>query len=524
MQRILQRNYKVIELAKMMGIRTTKCNSKEIVFTRIKRNMGCAASTINHPRRSHQSGMTNVRTYIPDLCRMDCIKSDINAMYQLLDHLKWFDTLFQSIVYRVDNDNVLLSNNAADTRMVQYPHDDIPNLYKQILEYRNDVDVLLHVRNPDIAAVAMSMHGLLPIDQSYYMLGPVTHAIGSGTGNDDVPNILGTESRLLFMEKNGVIVLGSSINEAFTRLFYAIQAAQSQVLALSIQSSVDDVIFPPLDIQNKTIQQCANFNADGEGYLEFKAWKRRYALGNVKDTSDTQYADNTFAFDEDEYELRKEVSKAYHALDTLGWTESIYQHISAIVPSNNDAMLINAYGLEFGEVTADNLMKITMNGTILYGGNSACAGSINPAGLRLHAAVHEARADANVVIHCHHPALSAISVHEKGLILDWMESGYKEWIGSVGYHAFDSLALAVDKKVLADGLFDGSNVIILRNHGILTIGKTVQDAFNRLYYTVHAAQAQIKMMTQTQQTPKQSVNQFTGDINHTLTYDPWNRF
>merc|ERR1712087_702782 len=75
-----------------------------------------------------------------------------------------------------------------------------------------------------------------------------------------------------------------------------------------------------------------------------------------------------------------------------------------------------------------------------------------------------------------------------------MDVGYRELIGSVVYHDFDTLSLAINKTVLAEGLSNGSNVILLRNHGILTIGESVEDAFNRLFYTIQTAETQIKMM------------------------------
>ena len=267
-----------------------------------------------------------------------------------------------------------------------------------------------------------------------------------------------------------------------------------KVLALSIVDDVESIILPSAEIQQITIDQALNFNAEGYGHLEFKAWKRRYLLEMADDQSSSDFEKEcTLKFSVKEELLRHDVTRAYHILDTLGWVETIYQHITAKI-DEDEAMLINAYGLEFGEVTPDNLMKVKMDGTVLYEGNSVRAGYINPAGLALHAAVHEARDDAKVVIHCHHSALSAIGVIEEGLDESLMDIGYKELTGSVVYHEFDTLSLAINKTALAEELSNGSNVVILRNHGILTVGETVEDAFNRLFYTIQAAETQIKMM------------------------------
>jgi len=164
-----------------------------------------------------------------------------------------------------------------------------------------------------------------------------------------------------------------------------------------------------------------------------------------------------------------------------------------------------------------------MNGTVLYEGNSVRRGFINPSGLALHAAVHEARADARVVMHCHNDALSAISVHKDGLSLDVMNTGYRELIGEIGYHDFDSLSLAINKTELGNLLQNGSNVILLRNHGILTIGETVKDAFNRLYYTIHTCQAQIKTMIN-QNKVRVDTNTRVCDFGSYSYHDAWSRY
>ena len=154
---------------------------------------------------------------------MQHIRHDLRAMHSLLNEFKWFDTAYHHVSYR-SNDQFL---DATESKNI-FTTQQLPTLYKQIYETRRDVNVILHVTNPDIAAIAMSKDGFLPIDQSYYMLYPVTHCLDSQ--NENVLDVLGAESKLLLIRNNGMIVLGTSIAEAFTRFFYAVRAAQSQVL------------------------------------------------------------------------------------------------------------------------------------------------------------------------------------------------------------------------------------------------------------------------------------------------------
>eukprot|EP00483_Globobulimina_turgida_P011895 UN11917 len=167
-------------------------------------------------------------------------------------------------------------------------------------------------------------------------------------------------------------------------------------------------------------------------------------------------------------------------------------------------------------------MKVRMNGSVIDGGNSVRFGQINPSGLALHAAIHTARPfDAQIVIHCHHPIISAISVYKYGLLSSSINEKYKQLIGEIAYHSFDSLSLAINKTRLANELANGSNVIILGNHGIVTIGKNVKDAFNRLYYTIQAAKIQIKTINQPR--INSSVCQVNNN-NENDYYDAWSRF
>jgi adducin len=256
-----------------------------------------------------------------------------------------------------------------------------------------------------------------------------------------------------------------------------------------------------------TIDQALNFNPVGYGYLEFEAWKRRYNIGSdfindlscnktVLDTennNDTKIMSSVSPY---ERELRTNLSNLFGMMDELGWTDTIYQHITAKI-RDTDEILINPYGVEFGDVTPENIMEVTTNGSVIHCGDEGGTGSHrrccrNPSGIALHTIIHSARADAHVVLHAHHPAISAVSVSKFGLVL--FSEHYSELLTPITYHDFDSLSLAVNATNLLRNFGQESKVLILRNHGIIVIGDTCDEAFNRMYASVRAAQIQIKMM------------------------------
>ena len=190
---------------------------------------------------------------------------------------------------------------------------------------------------------------------------------------------------------------------------------------------------------------------------------------------------------EQEWQTRVDLAACYRLVADMRWGDLIYTHISAKVPGT-DHYLVNAFGLAFDEVTASNLVKVDLEGNILddtpYG--------INPAGFTIHSAIHEVRHDAQCVIHLH--TLATISVASvKGGLKPWSQYSMFS-LPSLSYHSYEGLAVDdSEKKRLQDDLGD-TNHMLLPNHGGLTLGPTVGDAFMRFYDLQRACEIQLALM------------------------------
>jgi ribulose-5-phosphate 4-epimerase/fuculose-1-phosphate aldolase len=172
-----------------------------------------------------------------------------------------------------------------------------------------------------------------------------------------------------------------------------------------------------------------------------------------------------------EWALRVELAAAYRIAHHLGWAELIYTHISARVPGPEHHFLINPYGLRFDEVTASNLVKITSDGETVgqqeYGANKA--------GFIIHSAIHMAREDAMCVFHTHTLAGMALSAQEEGLLPVHMYS--HNFYGRLSYHDFEGPSMRLDERERLVASLGKNSSLILRNHGLLTIGRTIPEAF-----------------------------------------------
>ena len=186
-----------------------------------------------------------------------------------------------------------------------------------------------------------------------------------------------------------------------------------------------------------------------------------------------------------ERRLRVQLAAAYRIADHLGWSELIYTHISLRVPGPAHHFLINPYGLRFDEVTASNLVKIDLEGNAVgeqaYGANKA--------GFVIHGAIHEARDDAQCVFHTHTLAGMAISAQQDGLLPVHMYS--HNFYGQLGYHDFEGPSMRLDEQKRLVASLGGHPALILRNHGLLTVGRTVPEAFIRMWRLERAAQVQL---------------------------------
>jgi ribulose-5-phosphate 4-epimerase/fuculose-1-phosphate aldolase len=190
-------------------------------------------------------------------------------------------------------------------------------------------------------------------------------------------------------------------------------------------------------------------------------------------------------YDAAEWERRVELAACYRLVAHFGLTDLIYNHITARVPGGEHHYLINPYGLMYDEVTASNLIKIDLEGKILEDTQY----EINPAGYVIHSAIHGARPDVVCVIHTHSRAGTAIAALEEGLVP--INQGGFQFYNRVAYHDYEGFALDLEeRKRLVTNLGD-KRAMILRNHGLLTAGRSVAEAFRLLYYLEQACQARL---------------------------------
>ena len=188
----------------------------------------------------------------------------------------------------------------------------------------------------------------------------------------------------------------------------------------------------------------------------------------------------------EEWEMRCDLAAAYQLAALFKWTDLIYTHFSARVPGT-EHLLINAYGLMFDEITASNLVKIDKDGKVVDDPTGLGA---NYAGFVIHGCVHEARPEVNCVIHTHTRAGVAVSAQKCGLLPISQHS--LRLYGMLTYHDYEGIALELDERPrLARDLGPASKAMVLRNHGLLTLGDTVAEAFGLMYYLDCACQIQV---------------------------------
>jgi ribulose-5-phosphate 4-epimerase/fuculose-1-phosphate aldolase len=187
----------------------------------------------------------------------------------------------------------------------------------------------------------------------------------------------------------------------------------------------------------------------------------------------------------EEWQARVDLAAAYRLTALYGWDDLIFTHISARVPGPEHHFLINPYGMMFDEITASSLVKIDLDGKKVMDS----AYEINPAGFTIHSAVHAAREDALCVMHLHTRHGVAVSAQKQGLLPISQQSLFA--LASLAYHDYEGLALNEDEKPrLIDDLGDKRN-LILRNHGLLTIGNNAADAFLSMYLLERACEIQL---------------------------------
>ena len=191
------------------------------------------------------------------------------------------------------------------------------------------------------------------------------------------------------------------------------------------------------------------------------------------------------AMSPEEWARRVDLAACYRMIAHLGWDDLIFTHISARVPGSEPHFLINPYGLMFEEVTASNLVKIDLAGRQVDGSGAA----INPAGFVIHSAVHEAREDAECVIHLHTPQGVAVSAQPGGLRPVSQTALYA--LATLAYHPYEGVALEADEKPRLVADLGRRDLMILQSHGLLACGRNVADAFLKMFMLQRACEIQL---------------------------------
>ena len=189
-----------------------------------------------------------------------------------------------------------------------------------------------------------------------------------------------------------------------------------------------------------------------------------------------------------ESQLRTELAACYRLFDWMGWTELIFNHITVRLPSRGSGKaeyLINPFGLHYSEVTADNLVRITVDGEVTDGSTA----QVNRAGFVIHSAIHAARQDAHCIMHIHTTEGCAVSCKEEGLRHDNFYSAMLH--GDVSYHDYEGVTTHTDEQPRLVASLGTRNHMILRNHGLLVVGPDLPTAFNRLWTLQRACEIQL---------------------------------
>ncbi len=194
-------------------------------------------------------------------------------------------------------------------------------------------------------------------------------------------------------------------------------------------------------------------------------------------------------FTEEEWQTRCDLATAYNLASLFHWTDLIYTHISARIPGQENRFLINPFGLHFHEVTPENLLKINLEGEIF----SKSDYGINPAGLVIHSAIHSARPDVGAIVHLHTVNGMAVAALQDGLLPISQHACH--FYGKIAYHEYEGIAVHNDEKSRLVRNLGTKKVMILRNHGFLTAGLNIADAFTMMYTLEKAAQVQITSLS-----------------------------
>jgi ribulose-5-phosphate 4-epimerase/fuculose-1-phosphate aldolase len=197
----------------------------------------------------------------------------------------------------------------------------------------------------------------------------------------------------------------------------------------------------------------------------------------------------------EEWQMRVDLAACYRLVFHYGWHHLVLNHISARVPDEKNQFLLNPFGLMYNEVTASNLVKVDLDGRIL----DESPYTINEAGYTIHSAVHGAREDVICVLHTHTEAGIGVSTLNCGLLPLNQEA--MRFYNRIGYHDYEGIALDLDERERLVASLGSHKSLILRNHGLLTAGQSIAEAFVLMYHLELACAAQL------------AINAFSADSN-----------
>ncbi|XP_073790779.1 alpha-adducin isoform X17 [Danio rerio] len=213
------------------------------------------------------------------------------------------------------------------------------------------------------------------------------------------------------------------------------------------------------------------------------------SLGMVTPVNDLRGSDS-IAYEKGEKLLRCKLAAFYRLADLFGWSQLIYNHLTVRLNSEQERFLIVPFGLLYSEVTASSLVKINLQGEIVDRGSTNLG--VNQAGFTLHSAIYAARPDVKCIVHIHTPAGAAVSAMKCGLLPISPEALS---LGEVAYHDYHGILVDEEENVLIQkNLGPKSKVLILRNHGLVSVGETVEEAFYYIHNLVTACEIQVRTL------------------------------
>ncbi|MBU6286357.1 MAG: class II aldolase/adducin family protein [Betaproteobacteria bacterium] len=191
------------------------------------------------------------------------------------------------------------------------------------------------------------------------------------------------------------------------------------------------------------------------------------------------------ACSEVEWQLRCDLAACYRLIALHGWDDLVFTHISARIPETDHHFLINPYGMMFEEITASSLVKVDMAGQAV----TPSAYPVNPAGFVIHSAIHAARDDVICVLHTHSTAGVAVAAQAQGLLPISQQASVV--LAGLAYHDYEGLAVRDDEKKRLQANLGSKQALMLRNHGLLTVGTSIAAAYLAMFTLERACQIQL---------------------------------